>query len=180
MHGPPPPHMMVRPPHMTGQMPYSPMGMHSMATPNRAYPSHHMYHAPSSGSKRPRSAKSEHTMMAPVHGLDHHRQLQHATASVAAKITPHSTATSAKRMALRQPSAVRLQFDPQSARKKRKLTDGGDEVASSFFGRHLPKQTKTTALAIFSYLSNADVYNASLVSKKWSNLAIDGELWKFT
>jgi hypothetical protein len=47
------------------------------------------------------------------------------------------------------------------------------------FGKKYPEQPKTTALAIFSFLSNDDLYNAGLVCKSWSQLAMDGELWKF-
>eukprot|EP00934_Nitzschia_sp_Nitz4_P002293 Nitzschia sp. Nitz4//scaffold291_size36643//13547//16546//NITZ4_007763-RA/size36643-augustus-gene-0.0-mRNA-1//1//CDS//3329546127//2293//frame0 len=74
---------------------------------------------------------------------------------------------------------VRVQFDPASSRKKRKISPGQTETTSPIFGDKLPEQPKTTALAIFSFLSNDDLYNAGLVCKSWSQLAMDGELWKF-
>lgn len=75
--------------------------------------------------------------------------------------------------------AVRVKFDPASSRKKRKLSPGAAEPTLAYFGDNLPEQPKTTALAIFSFLSNDDLYNAGLVSKSWSKTATDEELWKF-
>eukprot|EP00540_Astrosyne_radiata_P022092 CAMPEP_0116867864 /NCGR_PEP_ID=MMETSP0418-20121206/26861_1 /TAXON_ID=1158023 /ORGANISM="Astrosyne radiata, Strain 13vi08-1A" /LENGTH=127 /DNA_ID=CAMNT_0004503737 /DNA_START=214 /DNA_END=594 /DNA_ORIENTATION=- len=72
--------------------------------------------------------------------------------------------------------AVRLGFDASSSKKKRKLRPGAKEQAFPYFGR-LPEQPKTTALSIFSFLSNDDLYNAGLVCKRWSRLAMDEELW---
>ncbi len=74
---------------------------------------------------------------------------------------------------------IRVQFDPASSRKKRKISLGQDEATIPFFGIKFPAQPKTTALSIFSFLSNDDLYNAGLVCKSWSQLAMDGELWKF-
>jgi hypothetical protein len=59
------------------------------------------------------------------------------------------------------------------------VTPGELEPASLYFGDKLPEQPKTTALAIFSFLSNDGLYNAGLVCKDWSELAMDEELWKF-
>jgi hypothetical protein len=74
---------------------------------------------------------------------------------------------------------VRVKFDAASSRKKRKLNPGEPEPTLPIFGSKYPEQPKTTALAIFSFLSNDDLYNAGLVCKPWSQLAMDGELWKF-
>ena len=73
---------------------------------------------------------------------------------------------------------IRLGYDPYSSKRKRKLSPGQDEETFTYFGE-LPKQPKTTALAIFSFLSNDDIYNAGLVSNQWSQLAMDEELWQF-
>jgi F-box-like len=74
--------------------------------------------------------------------------------------------------------AVRVSFDPSSFRKK--LTTGFEEVTFPYFGPSpIPAQPKTTALAIFSYLSNKDASQAALVCKTWKSLAEDEELWKF-
>jgi hypothetical protein len=75
-------------------------------------------------------------------------------------------------------SGVRRGYDPSSSKKKRKLIHGEKEKTFAFFGT-MPKQPKTTALAIMSYLSNDEIYNARLVSKTWSKLAMDEELWQF-
>lgn len=47
------------------------------------------------------------------------------------------------------------------------------------FGPSNPKLSKPIALNIFSYLSNDDLHNASIVSKGWKNLAVDDQLWQF-
>jgi hypothetical protein len=73
---------------------------------------------------------------------------------------------------------IRLGYDPYSSKRKRKLSPGQDQETFTYFGE-LPKQPKTTALAIFSFLSNDDIYNAGLVSNQWSQLAMDEELWQF-
>lgn len=75
--------------------------------------------------------------------------------------------------------AVRLVFDPSTSRKRRKKGSEGEEATFPYFGSGLPEQPKTTALAVFSFLSNEDVYKAALVSKTWKALAEDGELWQF-
>jgi len=71
---------------------------------------------------------------------------------------------------------VRIKFDPATSRKKRNA--GEPEPTLPFFGKTMPDQPKTTALAIFSFLSNDEIYNAGLVCKSWSRLAVDEELWK--
>ena len=73
---------------------------------------------------------------------------------------------------------VRLGYDPYSSKKKRQLSPGHKEATLPYFGE-LPEQPKTTALAVFSFLSNDEIYNAGLVCKLWSKLAIDEELWQF-
>ena len=77
--------------------------------------------------------------------------------------------------------ATRLSFDPATSRKNRNVKQGQDEWEEThpYFGETLPQQPKTAALAIFSFLSNDDLYNAGLVCKRWSKLAVDKELWKF-
>ena len=75
--------------------------------------------------------------------------------------------------------AVRVKFDPAASRKKRGVSHDGKEPTRPYFGAEAPEQPKTTALAIFSFLTNDDLFNAGLVCKSWSQLATDGELWKF-
>ena len=58
------------------------------------------------------------------------------------------------------------------------VTCNEKEPAFPFFGKN-PEQPKTTALAVFSYLSNDDLFNSGLVCKQWSQLATDEELWQF-
>jgi len=78
------------------------------------------------------------------------------------------------------PAPSRIDFDVASKRRKRRARFGGnEEPLRGIFGRGLPKQTETTALGIFSYLSNDDLYNASLACRGWNSLAMSEELWKF-
>jgi hypothetical protein len=72
-------------------------------------------------------------------------------------------------------TALRRGFHLHSAKKQ---SSKKVEHRESFFGPDVQKQTRTTALSIFSYLSNEDLFNASIVSKTWSNLAFDNELWQ--
>jgi len=72
--------------------------------------------------------------------------------------------------------AIRLAYDPKTSKKKRKLPLGFMEQLFPFFGK-LPDQPKTAALTIFSFLTNDEMYNAGLVCKRWSRLAVDEELW---
>lgn len=86
------------------------------------------------------------------------------------EITPSTTKKS------RTP-AIRAIFDPFSSRRKRKK--GDVEKLFPYFGPKSPNQPKVTTLAIFSFLTNAELYKASLVCKSWNKLAMDEELWKF-
>lgn len=52
------------------------------------------------------------------------------------------------------------------------------EATRKYFGGKRPAVSKTSALTVFSYFSNEDTYNASLVSKQWNELAFDNELWQ--
>ena len=72
--------------------------------------------------------------------------------------------------------AIRRVYDPKGS-KKRKLKPGTQEQTFPYFGR-VPEQPKTNALVIFSFLTNDEMYNAGLVCKRWSRLAIDEELWE--
>lgn len=47
------------------------------------------------------------------------------------------------------------------------------------FGRKNPGVTKPCALEVMSYLDNADLYNASIVSRLWEGLALDEALWEY-
>ena len=73
---------------------------------------------------------------------------------------------------------VRISFDPFLSRKKRKKSNT-DEETSEYFGPSNPRLPRTPALGVFSFLSNGDIFNAALVKKSWSKLAMDKELWKF-
>lgn len=52
------------------------------------------------------------------------------------------------------------------------------EPTRNYFGDNCPAVSKTSALTIFSYFSNEDTYNASLVAKQWNEVAFDDELWQ--
>jgi len=92
------------------------------------------------------------------------------------KMGPKSVVTPASAVPKSPP--VRIKFDPATSRKKRNTKSGEPEPTLPYFGKTMPAQPKTTALAIFSFLSNDEIYNAGLVCKSWSRLAVDEELWK--
>jgi hypothetical protein len=156
----PPPHYMGHPMMMGPPMGYSPMGM--PMTP-AGYPNPpHMQGEPPHGMYPPPPPPPG-SLSSASRNTDTTRPPKHVTPMAATPKTP----------------AVRVKFDPSTSRKKRKLSPGEPEATLPFFGGKYPEQPKTTALAIFSFLSNDDLYNAGLVCKSWSQLAMDGELWKF-
>ena len=73
---------------------------------------------------------------------------------------------------------IRLKFDSSISRKKRQKS-GPDEQITFFFGHETLRPSKTTTLNIFSFLSNKDIFIASLVCKDWSRISMDPELWQF-
>lgn len=52
------------------------------------------------------------------------------------------------------------------------------EPTADYFGPDVQSQTKTAVLTVFSYLTNDDLFNASIVSKKLCDVAFDKELWR--
>uniref|UniRef100_A0A7S2KIH0 CRC domain-containing protein n=1 Tax=Leptocylindrus danicus TaxID=163516 RepID=A0A7S2KIH0_9STRA len=72
----------------------------------------------------------------------------------------------------------RLGFDVASSAKKCKPGDV-EYIVEPIFGVGKPKQPKTLVLGIFSYLTNDDLFNASLVSKRWNELSLHEALWKY-
>lgn len=161
-HGPPPPHYASMPPYYRGPHPYPHMGM--PITP-AGYPPHHL--PPHMQGQPP------HGMYPPMPGPPTSARKESTTTArpMPKSVTPASTTP--------KTLGVRVQFDPASSRKKRKISPGQAEETLPIFGDKFPEQPKTAALAIFSFLSNDDLYNAGLVCKSWSQLAMDGELWKF-
>jgi hypothetical protein len=67
--------------------------------------------------------------------------------------------------------------DPLSAKKSKKGIN--EETKDVYFGPKNGTQNRSSALAVLSFLSNEELYNASLVSKSWCGLALDDELWQF-
>ena len=66
--------------------------------------------------------------------------------------------------------------DPLSAKKSK---NSEKDVKKECFGPKNGIQEKRAAIGILSFLSNEELYNASIVSKTWSSLATDDELWQF-
>lgn len=70
---------------------------------------------------------------------------------------------------------------PRTHSFQRRLDDVRSKETSEgkepYFGPDVPSQTKTTALMVFSYLTNDDLFNASIVSKRWCNVSFDKALW---
>jgi hypothetical protein len=52
------------------------------------------------------------------------------------------------------------------------------EQKGAYFGPDLAYQSKFTALYVFSYLDNEDLFNASIVSKLWCDVSFDRALWR--
>jgi hypothetical protein len=52
------------------------------------------------------------------------------------------------------------------------------EQKGPYFGPDLANQSKHTALNVFSYLDNEDLFNASVVSKLWCDVSFDRALWR--
>jgi len=73
-------------------------------------------------------------------------------------------------------TAVRKGFDPHLVGKSK--SSQKMKSKESFFGSGVSKQSRATALNIFSYLSNEDLFNASITCKTFSSLAFDNELWQ--
>lgn len=152
-----------------------------MSTQMIAHGHPHSGYAPMNMPVTPGYHRPAHRMVS-VDGLPHrlYRPSQNSrissvakpVAKIATKDKHKSTAGSPKTPGIRKP------FDPATSRKKRKTTDGESEPTEPYFGE-TRKQPKTTALAVFSYLSNDDLYHASLVCRRWGGLAFDDELWKF-
>ena len=171
-----PHHMMAGAPHSMG---YSQMGMPAV-TPgfpgNMPFPQHlsqESYRMPGQESHRVPTP----SRYAPP------RYEPPPVASVPPSTTKTSKATSLKKPPLVTPSAavtprtpaIPLGFDASKRRSKITLP----EPTLDYFGPSRPEQPKTTALSIFSFLSNDDLYNAGLVCKRWSRLAMDEELLQF-
>lgn len=76
----------------------------------------------------------------------------------------------------RTPKTPRGRRDPLSAKKMGKAADMKVDL---YFGHENVSLPKSLGLGIMSYLSNEELYNASLVSKAWCCLALDEGLWEF-
>jgi len=167
--GPPPPNFGHGHPHHH-HMGYPPMGI--PVTPGFHGPPHH---------RIPRGERLHHGMYPPLPPCSNRRHPSSSGRTTLPKINqdnPKSTTISPRT------PGVRIKFDPATSRKKRKMTLGEEEPTEPYFGPHnsgqkIPKQPKTTALSIFAYLSNDDLYHAGLVCHRWSKIAMDEELWKF-
>jgi len=143
-------HMM---PHGHPHAGYVPRGM--AVTPGYHRPAHRM--APGEG--------PPHSMYHPPHS-NRVPSAGKPSARSTTKGNPKSTSGSPKRK----------EFDPATSREKRRSSNGESEPTEAYFGENI-KQPKTTALAVFSFLSNSDLYHASLVCRRWGQLAFDEELW---
>ena len=141
------------PPHMMG-MGYSPMAAAPAVTPGYSQP-------------RP-TGKAQQSALAKVPA-----SIEKTTGSPGTKRPPpvETTKTPKNR-------PVRIEFDVSVSRKRRKKGLSNEDVFD-YFGPYVAKQPKITALGIFSFLSNEDVYKAASVCKTWKSLAMDEEMWKF-
>jgi len=122
-----------------------------------APPSHPSHHPPPYSASRAEGAAARQKQESPSYDL----QPQHVASTPRSASLPreyHHRSSSSRRKAL----------SPQPV----------TERAADYFGPDVPDQTKTAALNVFSYLTNDDLFNASIVSKKWCDLAVDKELWR--
>ncbi|KAL7473477.1 hypothetical protein ACHAXS_013950 [Conticribra weissflogii] len=92
----------------------------------------------------------------------------------------HQTSVSVKPIGhsaqYRKPCTIRKKFDPLEF-KQIPFRSTKAELRKHYFGPDVSGQTKTTTLTVFSYLANEDLFNASVVSKLWSDIATDEALW---
>ena len=135
--------------------------------PHTAYPPINMAVTPGYHRSTHRMTPGEgpaHNMYRPTHGS----RVSSASKPSGAWATkePHKTTSGSPKT-----PGVRKAFDLATSRK--------GEPTEPLFGIKNAKQPKTTALAVFSFLSNDDLYHASLVCRRWGELAFDNELWKF-
>ena len=165
--GPPPPQMMGHP-----SMGYSPMGMPMTPAGYHHNPPPPHYRGPSA------DVPTQHGVYPPPPVSRHSSRNPQPHVALSGQ-SKSSIASTDPTVVTPKTPAVRAKFDPATSRKNRKLTLGQAEPTTPFFGGKFPEQPKTTTLAIFSFLSNDDLYHAGLVCKLWSGLAMDDELWKF-
>jgi hypothetical protein len=66
----------------------------------------------------------------------------------------------------------------QGFEMQRKKQPGNMPPKAAYFGPDVARQSKTTALAVFSYLDNEDLFNASVVCKLWCDVSFDKALWR--
>lgn len=64
-----------------------------------------------------------------------------------------------------------------SSTPSRAATAGDRVLLYPLFGAELPPVKSAVSAAIFHCLTNADLYNASLVSKLWNQVALGDSVW---
>jgi len=79
---------------------------------------------------------------------------------------------------LKTPRVRSFAFDPLSSKKKKRAPADEEEPTSKYFGRSCSALPKSSALTVFSFLNDEDLFLASLVSKQWNGLANDEEMWQ--
>jgi len=105
----------------------------------------------------------------PAHTYNHYSQVPLPTPQVrpqSQRVTPQS----------RTPKTPKARRDPASATKAEKGTKVEED---QYFGQNNKSIPKPLALAVMSFLSNEEIYNASVVSKTWCTLALDDGLWEW-
>ena len=160
-----------------------PQRQYYMGPPTQMIPGHpHTGYPPINMAVTPGYHKSAHRMTpgeGPAHNM--YRPTPSSRILSASKPSARSTTKGQNKTTSGSPKTpgVRKTFDLATSREKRRTNNGESEPTEPFFGIKNSKQPKTTALAVFSFLSNDDLYHASLVCRRWGELAFDNELWKF-
>lgn len=77
------------------------------------------------------------------------------------------------------PALVKKPKTPSRRDPLKSKKEGGEVIIKDYFGPKNGLLDKRAVIGIFSFLSNEELYNASIVSKTWSKIATDDELWTF-
>ena len=154
-------------PSSTPIMPHQRMGMHPMMSPQAYMGRPPMMMPPG------RMAYSPMHQLPPGTPAYDHRLMYNRTTLPTPQARPGMVQ---KSPLLKTPKTPVARRDPLSAKKSKKP---GKEEVKTFFGPRNGEQNKSSAIGIMSFLSNEELYNASIVSKTWSKLALDDELWQF-
>lgn len=182
-----------RAPHIVKDTPSSKNEGQRLVPPTRPmYPSHHIYQPgamPPPKMMSPEQYMDSHSMMTkgqqPHYGYSPaqpytsqgtpaqtYSQYSHVPLPTP-QVRPHSQHVTPQSRTPKTPKARRDPASASKAEKGTKLEEG------QYFGKQNHSIPKPLALAVMSFLTNEELYNASVVSKTWCSLALDDGLWEW-